>query len=195
MEPTNAFPADRLIYSIDELKDKGYSPYKIRKMTEEGILKKLNKRFYENLNYQGAENDLLYAYAYAPAGVVCLRSAAEYYELTDKKSGAVDVAIERKGNVSTLPDTPSLNICHYTDARFNTGIRTVEQGGDKFRIYDVEKTVVDAVFYREKIGIEETREILINYLKRDDRNLERLTNYAERLKCGETMRHYLEVLT
>jgi hypothetical protein len=27
-----------------------------------------------------------------------------------------------------------------------------------FRIYDIEKTVVDIVFYREKIGIEEMKE-------------------------------------
>ena len=58
----------------------------------------------------------------------------------------------------------------------------------------VEKTVVDIVFYREKIGIEETKEILINYLKRNNRNLNQLIRYADQMKCGDIMRHYLEVL-
>lgn len=65
---------------------------------------------------------------------------------------------------------------------------------NEFQIYDIEKTVVDIVFYREKVGIEETREILINYLKRKDRNLNRLLKYAELMKCDKTLRQYLEVL-
>ena len=65
---------------------------------------------------------------------------------------------------------------------------------NEFQIYDIEKTVVDIVFYREKVGIEETREILINYLKRKDRNLNRLLKYAELMKCDKVLRHYLEML-
>lgn len=64
---------------------------------------------------------------------------------------------------------------------------------NEFQIYDIEKTVVDIVFYREKVGIEETREILINYLKRKDRNLNRLLKYAELMKCDKVLRHYLEM--
>ncbi len=194
MKAEEKLPSDRLIYSAEELRDMGFSPYRIRKMAEEGVIRKLNKKFYENRRYTGEKTDLLYACAYASSGVVCLRSAAQYYNLIDRKGGTVDVAIERKGNISTLPEAPALSVHHYTDERFGTGIRTVEQGGDKFRIYDVEKTVADAVYYRNEIGIGEMREILVNYLKRSDRDLERLTSYAERLKCGETMRHYLEML-
>jgi hypothetical protein len=53
---------------------------------------------------------------------------------------------------------------------------------------------VDIVFYREKIGIEETKEVLTTYLHRSDRNLNRLIRYAELLKCGDVMKQYLEVL-
>ena len=73
-------------------------------------------------------------------------------------------------------------------------IENIENGKNHFRIYDIEKTVVDIVFYREKIGIEEMKEILINYLKRKDRNLNRLVRYAELMKCGDVMKNYLEVL-
>ena len=64
---------------------------------------------------------------------------------------------------------------------------------NEFQIYDIEKTVVDIVFYREKAGIEETREILINYLKRKERDLNRLLKYAELMKCDKVLRHYLEM--
>ena len=57
-----------------------------------------------------------------------------------------------------------------------------------------QKTVVDIVSYREKIGIEETKEVLVTYLSRKDRNINRLLRYAELLKCSDIMKTYLEVL-
>lgn len=185
---------EQMIYSIQELKDKGFSYYKINQMVDQGILIKLNKKYYENVNFDGEESEFYYAYAFVPEGVVCLLSAAVYYNLSTYRPEAIDVAIPRKAKVSTLPDWPELNVCYFTNDRFDTGIKTVEDGNNRFRIYDIEKTVVDVVFYREKVGIEETKEILINYLHRGDRDLNRLIRYAELLKCGDVMKKYLEVL-
>ena len=53
---------------------------------------------------------------------------------------------------------------------------------------------MDIVFYREKVGIEETKGVLVTYLQRKDRNLNRLLKYAELMKCDKVMRQYLEVL-
>ena len=185
---------DQMIFSVQELKDKGFSHYKINQMVEQGILIKLNKKYYENVNFDGEGSDFYYAYAFVPGGVICLLSAAVYYHLSAYRPDAIDVAIPRKARVSTLPDWPELNICYFTEDRFDAGIVTVEDGNNRFRIYDIEKTVVDIVFYREKIGIEETREVLTTYLSRSDRNLNRLIRYAELLKCGDVMKRYLEVL-
>lgn len=185
---------DQMIFSIEELKEVGFSHYKINQMVEEGTLVKLNKRFYENTKYQGEESDFYYVSAYAPKGVVCLMSAAAYYNLTTYRPDAVDVAIQRKSKISTMPDWPTLSVYYYADERYETGIRNVREGKNQFQIYDIEKTVVDIVFYREKVGIEETKEVLINYLKRSDRDLNRLLRYAELLKCSGVLKTYLEVL-
>lgn len=187
-------PKDQMIFSVDELKAAGFSYYKINQLVEDGTLLKLNKKYYENTNYQGEESDFYYVPAYAPKGVVCLMSAASYYNLTTYRPDSVDVAIQRKGKISTMPDWPTLSVYYYADDRFELGIETVQEGKNQFKIYDIEKTVVDIVFFREKIGIEETKEILVNYLRRKDRNLNRLLRYAELLKCGDVMKTYLEVL-
>ena len=194
MQNVEAVPDNQMIFSVQELKNKGLSYYKINQMVDQGMLIKLNKRFYENPNFQGEESDFYYAYAFVPNGVVCLLSAAVYYNLSTYRLDAVDVAIPRKAKVSTLPDWPEINVRYFTDDRFGVGIETVRDGNNQFRIYDIEKTVVDIVFYREKIGIEETKEVLNTYLRQSDRNLNRLIRYAEMLKCGEVMKKYLEVL-
>lgn len=194
MDNIMILPVDQKIISMQELKNKGLSQYKVSKLVEKGKLKKLNKNYYENTDYRGEESDFYYVEAYAPTGVICLLSAAVYYNLTTFIPDAVDVAIPRKAKVSTMPEWPQMNVHYFTDDRYEQGITKVVEDKNEFRIYDIEKTVVDIVYYREKVGIEETKEILVTYLHRRDRNLNRLLKYAELLKCGKIMKQYLEVL-
>lgn len=74
---------DQMILSIQELKDAGFSHYKINQLVDEKILRKLNKKYYENMRYQGKKSSFYYIDAYTPKGVICLRSAAAYHQLTD----------------------------------------------------------------------------------------------------------------
>ena len=176
------------------LKDSGYSNYKINKLVEQNMLRKVNNSTYENLLYKGEENDFHNTLAYIPKGVICLLTAARYYNLTNYMPSSIDVAIGRKDRVSTLPDWPAVTIHYFTDVRYSTGIITEEENGLEFRIYDIEKTVVDCVHYRNKVGIEETSEILKNYLKRKDRDIDKMYRYAKALKCEATLRIYLEAI-
>ena len=194
MVGTAILPENQKIFSTQELKEKGFSQYKTSKLVDEGKLIKLNKSYYENVDYRGEESDFYYSRAYAPKGVICLLSAAAYYRLTTFVPDAVDVAIPRKAKVFTMPDWPQMNVHYYTDDRHELGVTTVKEGGNEFQIYDMEKTVADIVFYRERVGIEETKEILVTYLHRKDRNLNRLLQYAKLMKCDKVVRQYLEVL-
>ena len=181
-------------FTVSLLKELGYSYYKIEKLVNEGVLMKVNRSTYENLSYKGEENDFYSADAFVPYGVICLMSAARYYGLTNFLPDAVDVAIERKKKVSTLPEWPEIKILYFDSARMDIGVREVHEEENSFHIFDIEKTVVDIIYYRNKIGIEETSEVLKNYLKRKDRQLDRLYAYARRLRCEKTVRTYLEVL-
>ena len=190
----NAIAENKKFITTAELKDMGYSYYKIGKLEEQGILSRVNRRTYENLTYKGDENDFFSAEAFVPYGVICLMSAARYYELTNFLPDAVDVAIERKKKVNTLPEWPEIRIFYFDASRMDLGVTEVRDGDNCFHIFDIEKTVVDIIYYRNKIGIEETSEVLRNYLKRRDRQIDRLYAYAKRLRCEKIVRTYLEVL-
>ncbi len=190
----NAIAENKKFITTAELKDMGYSYYKIGKLEEQGILSRVNRGTYENLTYKGDENDFFSAEAFVPNGVICLMSAARYYELTNFLPDAVDVAIERKKKVNTLPEWPEIRIFYFDASRMDLGVTEVRDGDNCFHIFDIEKTVVDIIYYRNKIGIEETSEVLRNYLKRRDRQIDRLYAYAKRLRCEKIVRTYLEVL-
>ncbi|MBE6014661.1 MAG: hypothetical protein E7241_04765 [Lachnospiraceae bacterium] len=190
----NVFAENKKFITTSELKDLGYSYYKIGKLEEQGILSRVNRSTYENLTYTGDENDFFSAEAFVPNGVICLMSAARYYELTNFLPDAVDVAIERKKKVNTLPEWPVIRLFYFDPSRMDLGVTEVRYGDNCFHIFDIEKTVVDIIYYRNKIGIEETAEVLRNYLKRRDRQIDRLYAYAKRLRCEKIVRTYLEVL-
>lgn len=189
-----AFNDNKKFITTSELREMGYSYYKIGKLEEAGILSHVNRNTYENLSYKGDENDFFSAEAYVPDGVICLMSAARYYELTSYLPDAVDVAIERKKKVVTLPAWPKIKLYYYNTQRMNIGATEVRVGDNIFHIFDIEKTVVDIIYYRNRIGIEETSEVLKNYLKRSDRNIDKLYVYAKALRCEKVIRTYLEVL-
>ena len=185
---------DKKFITTTELKNMGYTYYKIDKLEKVGILSRINRSTYENLDYKGDENDFFSAEAYVPNGVICLMSAARYYGLTNFLPDAVDVAIERKKKVNTLPEWPEIRIFYFSQSRMDIGVKKIYEGKNCFHIFDIEKTVVDIIYYRNKIGIEETSEVFKNYLKRRDRQIDRINAYAKRLRCEEVVRTYLEVL-
>ena len=188
---------NRLIISMRELREAGLSYYKIGQLQTQGVLRRLNRTNFENLAYQGDRtdaSDFFFAAAYVPQGVVCLLSAAVYYGFSTYRPECIDVAVARNFNCSTLPDWPSLHLWYFTPVRLHSGVQTVTDTGDSFRIYNPEKTVADIVYYRERIGIEETREVLQNYLSGQEVHLNQLLTYADELRCGKIMRKYLEVL-
>ena len=76
----------------------------------------------------------------------------------------------------------------------DVGITEVYEGENVFHIFDIEKTVVDIIYYRNKIGIEESSEVLKKYLKCKDGQLDRLYAYAKKLHCDKITRTYMEVL-
>lgn len=189
-----AIPDKKKFLTTTELKGMGYSYYKIGKLEENGLIKRVNRSTYENLEYTGEENDFFSAEAFVPDGVICLMSAARYYELTSFLPDAVNVAIERKRKVSTLPEWPKIRIFYFDLRRMNLGVTRVQEDENCFHIFDIEKTVIDIIYYRNKVGIEEAAEILKNYLKRNDSNTDRLYSYARQLRCESIIRTYLEVL-
>lgn len=191
---TLTLPADRHFLAVSDLLSAGFSYYKINKLVAEGKLIKLNNKMYENTAYSGEVSDFSVVSAYAPKGILCMMTAVRYYALTTYLPDSVDIAIERNMKISTMPEWPSINVWYFPEKRYNTGIVRIADAAGEYRIYDKEKTVIDILYYRNKVGIEETKEVLRNYLARPDRDLIRLRRYADTLGCKKILGTYLEVL-
>lgn len=127
-----------------------------------------------------------------PDGVLCLYSAWAHYGLTTQIPQGYYVAIPRKQKI-TLPDYPPIFLNYWEHTIYHTGIKRERIGGYEVSIYDMEKSVCDALRYRNKIGIDVSSEILKNYLSRKERNITRLTNYAKSMRIAGILNNYLEI--
>jgi len=185
---------DKKFVSINELKQKGYSYYRIAKLEEQKIIKKVTKSLYENLIYKGEESDFYYVPAYAKRGVVCLTSAAVYWHLSTDRPLSLDVAIPKKARVYTLPSWPRFTLFYFDEPRYSVGKTLIIEGENGFSIYDIEKTVLDTLAYREKVGIEMFKTVMTNYLAMQNRDLDKLYEYAKLLNSMNILRTYLDVL-
>ncbi len=185
---------DRQFISLVDLKEMGYSQYRVNQMVHENRLKRVNRRYYENLEYEGDFNDFYAVPAVIESGVVCLLSAAVHYELSTHRPLAVEVAIPRKSRIPDSPDWPRVRYYLFSGPRYSLGIERIREAGNTYLIYDMEKTVCDIVLYRKKLGLEPAIEVVKTYLSRKDRDIPKLMRYAEALRVKTAMKQYLEVL-
>lgn len=130
--------------------------------------------------------------AIVPGGILCLYSAWSHYSLTTQIPDAFYVAVSRSRKVN-LPVFPDIKLVFQRSALLNIGKVKIEEQGFKLYITDIERSVCDAVKYRNKIGIDVMTEIIDNYLSRRDRNLSRLTEYAKCLRVYSTLHQILQV--
>lgn len=185
---------EKRYYTMTELRNINLSHYRVRQLVEQNKLLRLNRSTYENLGFLGDENDYHTAQAYVPFGVICLMSAARYHELTNFLPERVDIAIERKKKVTKLPQKPEIKLYYFSSERMTLGLEQVRDQVEPFSIFNMEKTVVDIISYRNQVGIEETAEILKKYLSKKNKNINLLYEYAQKLHAAQVLRRYLEVL-
>lgn len=163
---------------------------KILAAVREGELVRLRNGLYADPNVlTGSIVDLN---AIVPGGILCLYSAWSYYNLTTQVPDAFYMAIARSRKIN-LPAFPDIKLVFQRSELLEIGKTEVEEEGIRLLITDMERSVCDAVKYRNKIGIDVMTEIIDTYLRRPDRNLSRLTEYAKKLRVFSTLHQILQV--
>lgn len=130
--------------------------------------------------------------AIVPEGIMCLYSAWSYYNLTTQVPDAFYVAVSRSRKIK-LPAFPDIKPIFQCTDLLEIGKEKIEEQGIKFLITDIERSVCDAVKYRNKIGIDVMAEIIDNYLQRSDRSLSKLAEYAKQLRVYSTLHQILQI--
>ena len=116
-----------------------------------------------------------------PGGVVCMYSAWDYYGLTTQIPDGFYVAIEKHRKV-VVPEISGIVLCYWEEKYCTMGVEETEIANHRVKIFCIEKSVCDAVKFRNKIGMERALEALKDGLRR------RLFTVDELLKCAKVDR-------
>ncbi|MGC9125491.1 MAG: type IV toxin-antitoxin system AbiEi family antitoxin domain-containing protein [Caldisericaceae bacterium] len=166
----------------------------IKNALEEGLITKVKNGIYRLSDTPVISSQSLVDISYAiPEGIICMLSALSYYELTTFNPSVISVAIHRKSWKPKI-EYPPVEIYYFSTKQFEAGIETITVAGHKVRIYSPEKTICDCIRYRSKLGLDIAKEGLKEYLKRKNRNLEKLLDYAEICRVKPLLQEWLNVL-
>jgi predicted transcriptional regulator of viral defense system len=177
--------------TLQDLADAGINKYHLEKLIATNKVERLKPGVFKLINY--SSNELYEIIKLVPNGVICLYSAWNYYELTNYMPHEFHVAIERKSKIK-LPEYPPVKLYYWEEKMYQTGIETKTDKGASFQVYALEKSVCDAVKFRNKIGKDILNEVLTEYLKRKDKNIELLIRFAKKLRVEKILKNYLEIL-
>ena len=161
----------------------------LRRATEDGTLMRLRNGVYAEMS--ALANNMIDVERIVPHGVLCLYSAFAQYGLSTQVPSATCIAIEAKRKVR-LPDYPPIDLYYWKKENLEFGIIKKCISGYDVLITDMERTVCDAVKYRNKIGLDVCGEVIDNYLKKENRNISLLHEYAQILRVKNILTTYLE---
>jgi len=166
-----------------EMKEAGIHTRNIARAVDEGIIEKIKPGLYKLVNYPWDENG-----SYADVcnankkAVICLLSAASYYEITTFNPSEIYVAVPNNTDKFILK-YPPIHVYYFSDRYYKSGIDIIKTKSGSIRIYNKEKTIGDLFRYMNKLGEDIAVESLKEYLRdRKNRNISQLLEYSE--ICG-----------
>lgn len=161
----------------------------LRHAAEEGNLVRIRKGVYAETS--ALANNMIDVERIVPRGVLCLYSAFSHHGLSTQVPSSTCIAIDARRKVR-LPDYPIIELYYWKKEYLEFGIMQKEISGYDVLITDLERTVCDAVKYRNKIGLDVCGEVIDSYLKKDNRNISLLHEYAQILRVKNILTTYLE---
>lgn len=179
---------------LKELKAQGVHTDTIRRLLAQGKIEKIKPGLYRLSDFPiVAHQGFVDVCMAMPRAVICLHSALSYYELTTTVPHMVMVALPRQAKAPQIK-YPPVKVFYFSHSNYETGVKTVGTDTGDFRIYDVEKTIVDCFRYRNRLGEDVAVEGLKNYLKTKNKDLNRLFFYARKGRMYRIIKPYVEAL-
>lgn len=174
----------------------GVHPRDLYALRDEGFLIELSRGVYRLADAEMSPYlDLVAVSHRVSRGAICLDSALSFWDLTDEVPAEVHLAVPR-GSHRPLIDYPPTRIHVFAADAFELGREKIRlESGEEIIIYSPERSVVDAMRLKNRVGSDVAYEALRRYLRRPGASSGNLLRLARRLRVGGPMADALRVLT
>ena len=180
------------IFKTSDALSRGIPSRMLAYFCQKGIIERVSRGLYrvaEASSGVGLDfEELVLTVSSVPRGVICLISALCYYDLTDQVMREYWIAVP---NNDKSPKRPHIRVVRMRN--MSLGVTEVKMGKYKVKIFDRERTIIDAFRYlSDEIAIK----ALQAYLKPSSKkkvDLQKLSSYAKELNIN--ISSYIMALT
>ena len=181
--------AFKTIYALDTLK---IHPRKFYALVRLGILEKISRGTYRVTARPELTNpDMVTVAVRVPQGIICLISALAYHGITTQIPREIYIALAQGAEMPRL-EYPPVHVFRFSKETLSSGVETHQIDRVPVKIYNAEKTLADCFKFRNKIGLDTALEALRMYLRRRNRDINKLMEYARICRVENVMRPYME---
>jgi predicted transcriptional regulator of viral defense system len=164
--------------------------YRLRDL---GALVELSRGVYRVMDSRAtAHLDLVAVCRRAPGAMVCLNSAASFWDLTDEMPDSVHIAVPRGTHRPQIAYPPT-RVHTFAPGTFSLGrVEQQVESGEMITISSRERTVVDLMRLRSRVGRDVALSALRRYLQGRNAKPGELLALARELRGGRAMADAME---
>lgn len=183
------------IVSSSELVAAGVRWEDLYRLRDAGALIEISRGVYRLAGAaQTAHIDLLAVCRRAPEGMICLNSAASFWQLTDEIPTRVHLAVARGAHRPRI-SYPATQVHVFAVGTFALGrVSHPLESGETINISSRERTVVDLMRLRSRVGRDLALGALASYMRGPHANPAALLGLARRLRAGTVLAGAMEPL-
>ena len=177
-----------IIYA-KELESYKMNRHVLNSLVEKGILKRIEHGIYASPD-KNINEFWLMGEKYKN-GIFSHNTALYFYGMTDRTPLKLDMTFPSNNRVNNN----LLNVHYIKKEYHNLGLTELKLSDDSIiRIYNIERTICDIIRDRNKLDLQIFNTAIREYMKRKDKNLIRLAEYAKKFNIEKILKQYMEVL-
>ena len=160
-------------------------------MQEKGIIEKVAPGIYIDTN---KIEDNYYIFGLSMPNVIYSHMTALYFHGLSIKapSNVYDITVKRSYNSVHLRRH---NVFYVDNDIYELGLTEIETPmGNKIKVYDTERCICDIIRSKNRMDLELIKHSIREYIKRNDKDLVKLSLYAEKLGIKEVVMDYVGVM-
>ena len=160
-------------------------------MQEKGIIEKVAPGIYIDTN---KIEDNYYIFGLSMPNVIYSHMTALYFHGLSIKapSDVYDITVKRSYNSVHLRKH---NVFYVDNDIYELGLTEIETPmGNKVKVYDIERCICDIIRSKNRMDLELIKHSIKEYIKRKDKDLVKLSLYAEKLGIREIVMDYIGMM-
>ena len=159
-------------------------------MQDKGIIKKVAPGIYIDVNIK---KDNYYIFGLSmPNAIFSHMTALYFHGLSTKSPNCVyDITVKKSYNSTHLRKH---NVFYVNNDIYELGLTEIETPmGNKIKVYDIERCICDIIRSKNRMDSEFVKHSVREYIKRKDKDLIKLSKYADKMGIKKEVMDFMEV--